>query len=163
MTRRYWLFLCCCLCYMYSGYAYAQHIPIQPKVKQFLGTNASAILAEATSIEVFLLEPLPSAGGEQFNGFKVLKRSLLTPENSIAIKKILGTDAHYGFDNLMKNCIFTPSLGLRFHHNGQTLDVLINTDCNVWRFVGNQLNKTEDFDPAQKQVKDFLQMAFAKP
>ncbi len=161
MIRYIFIWLCCCI--VFHRNTLAQNVPIQPQVKNFLGTKAASILSEAETVQAFLLDPFPNASAtEQFNGFKVLKKSTLSAKNSTIIKTILGTDAHYGFDQLMKNCTFTPSLGLRFYKNGQTLDVLICLDCDVWRFIGYQLNKTEDFDPAHQQVREFILMAFPK-
>lgn len=162
MTRKYFLLLCYYLFFsLGSRFSLAQTIPIQPQVRQFLGNNASTILAEAEIVEVFQLEPFPkSKSNTSFNGFNILKKNTLSLNKVYSIKKILGNDANYGFDEFMKNCTFTPSLGIRFRKQDKVLDVLVCFDCDVWRFVGEQLDKTEDFDPAHQQMKSFYLTAF---
>ncbi len=138
-----------------------QNFPVeQQKVKRFLGYSSYKILMEAEQINGFLLDPFRH-DGETFGGFSIRKKtSSLTAIQSMELKKILSSDANYAFDNMMKNCTFTPKLGLEFRKGTQILRILISYDCRVWRFVGEGINKEEDFDPSYELMLAYLQKIF---
>lgn len=129
-------------------------------LKRFLGTNASKTILLAEKITPFLLYPFKH-DGETFAGYAVRKKGNELTQNEIGIlKKIICSDKNYIFDNLMKNCMFTPILGLEFKKGTQIVQVLICLDCDVWRFVGQNLNKEEDFDAVHQMIVNYLRQIF---
>ena len=130
------------------------------RFRLFLGMNASKTIVQAEQITPFLLYPFKH-DGETFAGYTVRKKgALLTQNEIISLKKIICSDRNYAFDNLMKNCTFTPILGLEFKKGTQIVQVLICLDCDVWRFVGHNLNKEEDFDIAHERMINYLRQIF---
>ncbi len=132
----------------------------QHKVKRFLGSSSFKIIMEAEQINGYLLEPFRHEG-ETFGGYSIRKKGYaISTINCLELKKILSTDASYAFDNMMKNCTFTPKLGLEFKKGTQILRLLVSYDCRVWRFVGEGINKEEDFDPSYELMMSYLQKIF---
>ncbi|MEA5404380.1 hypothetical protein VB776_15715 [Arcicella sp. DC2W] len=130
------------------------------KLRHFLGTNASKTIIQAEQVTPFLLYPFKH-DGDTFAGYTVRKKGVsLTQNEVISLKEIICSDRNYAFDNLMKNCTFTPILGLEFKKGTQIVQVLICLDCDVWRFVGNDLNKEEDFDVAHGLIINYLRQMF---
>ncbi len=130
------------------------------RLRLFLGTNASKTIIQAEQITPFLLHPFKH-DGETFAGYTVRKKGVsLTQNEVISLKKIICSDRNYAFDNMMKNCTFTPILGLEFKKDTQIVQVLICLDCDVWRFVGHNLNKEEDFDIAHELMINYLRKTF---
>ncbi len=133
--------------------------PIQSKAKRFLGSSA-IIIMEAEQVTAYLLDANKHTG-QIFEGFTIIKKGKpLTLNNIEEIKRILSTDATYGFDNFRKNCTFTPILGIEFKKKGKTVRILVSFDCNVWRFIGDNINKEEDFDPARSIMLDYYKKLF---
>jgi hypothetical protein len=132
----------------------------QQKVKSFLGMPSFKTMMEAEQITSYLLDPFKH-DGETFGGFSIRKKGfILSPMNSMELKRIVSTDANYGFDNMMKNCTFSPRLGLEFRKGTQVLRLLVCYDCKVWRFIGESINKEEDFDPSFELMMAYLQKIF---
>lgn len=132
----------------------------QLKVQRFLGMTSFKIMVEAEQINCYLLDPFRH-DGETFGGYSIRKKGYaISTINCLELKKILSTDANYAFDNMMKNCTFTPKLGLEFKKGTQILRLLVSYDCRVWRFVGEGINKEEDFDPSYELMMSYLQKIF---
>lgn len=129
-------------------------------LRNFIGKNASTTILFAEQITPFLLHPFKHEG-ETFGGFSIRKKGTsLKHQEMTEVKKLFCEDINYVFNDLMKNCMFTPIFGLEFKKGAQTVQVLICLDCDVWRFVGQDLNKEEDFDMAHSLILNYLKRIF---
>ncbi|MEI7582749.1 caspase family protein [Runella sp.] len=132
----------------------------EAKVTGFLGTSVASTIMQAERVNVYLLYPFKH-DGQTFEGFRIRKKiDNLSASQIQPLKSIIGNTASYSFDQLVKNCIFSPLVGVEFQKGNDTVKLLLCTDCDVWRFYNNNTKKEEDFDNAHADVVNWIKTIF---
>lgn len=93
-------------------------------------------------------------------GYEILyPGSNLTEEQVTRLKQVFFKETSYLFDN-KKRCNFMPDTGLRYHKDGQKLDVVLSFHCEMVIFYDGKRAfkeyKNKDIDPSAAQLQSIL-------
>lgn len=135
------------------------------KVVGFLGKDICKVIQQSKIVKSYLLDPVATSTDTtpKFGGIPIFQKGKnLTISEADLLKKIVFNSKNYGLDSIVKNCVFTPGVGLEFIAGVQKVQLLICYECNEWRFVYKGKQKHEDCDPARFSLVPLAKSIFPK-
>ncbi|MEM6846271.1 MAG: hypothetical protein AAF632_28930 [Bacteroidota bacterium] len=136
-----------------------QHVVGESSVSYTLATLIGRanlnLIRHSQTLQLTKIESFPTqdiTGVELMHGFRVIQSAVLDEKSKDQIINLVGADSTYEIDSVYKTCIFTPSYALTFQKGADSLDVLINFDCNQVKFLFNDTSIIEDIDPGREKL-----------
>ncbi len=100
---------------------------------------------------------------EVFYKHIIKDKEILTKTAQNYIQKLIADSSSYLEDGIVKYCMFTPELGIRFlSTSGDTIDFLVSMSCDILKIKGTSGTITRNFDPVSTKMKDFFNTTFIK-
>ncbi len=125
--------------------ARAERKPIDPAAAKLLG-DAAPVIAEADSVEAFLLLGEKAPAARSLQGYPVIETRTLSDEQRERVSALLVSPE--GFTGMPpKLCEFHPFIALRFKKGTQETDVLLCFSCDERRvfFQNRMISEHIDF------------------
>jgi hypothetical protein len=144
----------------------ANEFKVDEKVKERFGSEVATMLENATTLDAYVLSPMEEVNDsvKSFMGYRVKDRlDSVTVEHLDTLRRLLGKQSSYIFDDAVKMCLFLPEVGYRLTDSSMNkLDVLVSSHCKEVRFYWKDDELVEDCDHAIGSFRAIEKQIFSK-
>jgi hypothetical protein len=131
-----------------------------PKVKEWLGDDLLALIADPERIKSYRIVPKKEASQDSVVGYPIVQLGLdLTPKQRVQFQWLLLDQQSYRTESL-KKCLFLPEYAFTFHKGDAASTVLLATSCAQIQFLAGGKTLLRDCDPALPKLQQLLESVF---